>query len=332
MTVHASKGLEFPVVFVVNLARGTVAWRDPIRVAADPAVDSVSVSVGDFLSEADDDRTPREREETKRLLYVALTRARDRLYLASVVRDGRVQPGRGSLAEVMPASLLAALVSPGEAGLVTWTASSGLAHQLRRCTGSDEPTATSMAVPAEAPPVDRAVLSPGDPITTAVGPTRESASGSALYTWPLSDRLRGLAVHRLVQRRGFVPLPADASDVAREVFAVIRPDEAADLEDRETFVTDVEGAYSALCGRADIAAVYRQGDAFHEVPFSLQDGATTVRGTIDCLVRGADQRVTVLEFKTGRPRPEHEAQIALYCLATRKMFPDCTVDSQLIYP
>src|SRR6185436_16844149 len=32
---------------------------------------------------------------------------RDRLYLASVVADGQLQPGQGSLAEVMPASLLA---------------------------------------------------------------------------------------------------------------------------------------------------------------------------------------------------------------------------------
>ena len=31
MTVHASKGLEFPVVFVVNLSRGTGNWRDVIR-------------------------------------------------------------------------------------------------------------------------------------------------------------------------------------------------------------------------------------------------------------------------------------------------------------
>ena len=43
----------------------------------------------------------REREETKRLLYVALTRARDRLYLSTALKDGRVQPGRGSLAEVL---------------------------------------------------------------------------------------------------------------------------------------------------------------------------------------------------------------------------------------
>ena len=34
MTVHASKGLEFPIVFVVNMGRGTGGFRAPIRVAA----------------------------------------------------------------------------------------------------------------------------------------------------------------------------------------------------------------------------------------------------------------------------------------------------------
>ena len=103
MTVHAAKGLEFPIVFVVNLGRGTGGPRAPIRVLNDGR-GTPSVAIGDFESEADEDASAREREETKRLLYVAVTRARDRLYLSGVVKNGTFKAGPGSLGGVLPRS------------------------------------------------------------------------------------------------------------------------------------------------------------------------------------------------------------------------------------
>ena len=83
------------------MGRGTGSTRAPIRVAAD--VDGEpSVAIADYQSEADEDAEARDREETKRLLYVALTRARDRLYLSGAVADGVFRPTRGSLGEVLP--------------------------------------------------------------------------------------------------------------------------------------------------------------------------------------------------------------------------------------
>ena len=131
MTVHAAKGLEFPVVFVVNLSRGTGNWRAAIRIAGETS-DDVSVSVGDFESRADEDEPERDREETKRLLYVAMTRARDRLYLSAAAREGHLDPARGSLAEVLPGSLLTQLerARPGVEH-VRWTSSAGTVHTFR---------------------------------------------------------------------------------------------------------------------------------------------------------------------------------------------------------
>jgi ATP-dependent helicase/nuclease subunit A len=130
MTVHASKGLEFPVVFLVNLGRGTGGARAPIRVSAGTGGEP-SVAIADYQSEADEDALGREREETKRLLYVALTRARDRLYLSATVQNGLFRPGRGSLGEVIPATLktiVGQAATPGM-GPVTWPGA-GRVHTL----------------------------------------------------------------------------------------------------------------------------------------------------------------------------------------------------------
>ena len=108
MTVHAAKGLEFPVVFLVNLGRGGGGGRDPIRVAPIDHDEEIAVSVGTFRSAADDDAADRDREELKRLLYVAVTRARDRLYLATTLDDrGRFEAAKGGLGDVLPVDVRA---------------------------------------------------------------------------------------------------------------------------------------------------------------------------------------------------------------------------------
>jgi hypothetical protein len=71
------------------------------------------VAIADYQSEADEDVAAREREESKRLLYVALTRARDRLYLSATLKDGVCRMGKGSLGEVLPAAIRARFVAAG---------------------------------------------------------------------------------------------------------------------------------------------------------------------------------------------------------------------------
>jgi ATP-dependent helicase/nuclease subunit A len=152
MTVHASKGLEFPIVFVVNMAKGASGPPRPMRVVVDADAqgeEQASVTVGPFVSEMDEAERQREKHETKRLLYVALTRARDRLYLASALKDGVMAPGRGSLGEVFPQSIRDLIARAGASSAaapsapVTWTSAAGTRFDWRVCTGAArDPDAT----------------------------------------------------------------------------------------------------------------------------------------------------------------------------------------------
>jgi ATP-dependent helicase/nuclease subunit A len=138
MTVHAAKGLEFPVVFIVNLGKGSGGNRDDIRVSPPPFADDedeeggdAAVTITDHDNPEDRDDDEKDHEETKRLLYVALTRARDRLYLASSVSGGKIVQQRGSIGKVLPATLTGAMAAGGEGDEIVWQGASSV-HRLRR--------------------------------------------------------------------------------------------------------------------------------------------------------------------------------------------------------
>ncbi|HSK08164.1 MAG TPA: UvrD-helicase domain-containing protein [Vicinamibacterales bacterium] len=137
MTIHAAKGLEFGFVFLVNLGRGTGGGQEGVLLLHDPRTRRPLVSVAGGLPEAEDAARERDKEETKRLLYVALTRAREKLYLSAVLRDGRVRPGRGSLAEALPPGFLSLFEQAGAAGAgqddLHWTSRTGGTHRFRLC-------------------------------------------------------------------------------------------------------------------------------------------------------------------------------------------------------
>ena len=135
MTVHAAKGLEFSVVFIVNIGKGSGGTRDDIRVSPAPFIDDDTddgdpiVAISDHDNPADRDDDDKEYEETKRLLYVALTRARDRLYLCGTLTNGKLAALRGSIGKVLPATLTAVMAAGSDE--IVWQGRAN-AHTLRR--------------------------------------------------------------------------------------------------------------------------------------------------------------------------------------------------------
>jgi ATP-dependent exoDNAse (exonuclease V) beta subunit len=119
LSVHKAKGLEFPVVFLVSMHKGSGGAQMQSRLALSAARglgavwrregQDATLADGAMLA-AEEERKRRERQEEDRLLYVALTRAKERLVL---VWTQTPRPSQR-------------WIGPVEQGLgLTWTATAG---------------------------------------------------------------------------------------------------------------------------------------------------------------------------------------------------------------
>jgi ATP-dependent helicase/nuclease subunit A len=359
MTVHASKGLEFPIVFVVNIGRGVNRRRSPVRVhlsGGDDDRGSASVSIETFLSEQDTLEPELEREETKRLLYVALTRARDRLYLSAAAREGTVKMGPQSLGQSLPQSLqqqIEGLASRADGERLAWTGRSAT-HVLRVARVADapppgplgalavtkvggaglaEPAATAGGGPLRRegrldPAVRRAAVTA---VTESDGQASLDSAGAEEGEAPAGGRLAGRLVHRLLAR--FPPgSNADEAVVFATVQALVTEEERVQVAELDTAVARAVALHRRLASRPDVQALFAGGTAVFEVPVSLVQDGRVLRGTIDCLIRRPDGALVVVEVKTGPPRPEHQRQLAAYLGAIQALGPAIRATGCLVHP
>ncbi|GBU28349.1 ATPase AAA [Treponema sp. R8-4-B8] len=78
MTIHAAKGLEFPVVFIAGAEEGLIPHEKSISEDNEDEAGSLAGSI----------------EEERRLFYVAITRAREKLYITSCQKRRTLQNTR----------------------------------------------------------------------------------------------------------------------------------------------------------------------------------------------------------------------------------------------
>jgi ATP-dependent helicase/nuclease subunit A len=343
MTVHGSKGLEAPIVILPDTTMRATA-QGPTLLPVSPAdgageawLMAPSSSKDDCTAsaEARNARQDRTDAETLRLLYVALTRARDRLIVMGRVNSkGKAQDDSwwSVIAETFDrlAAETPGAVRTVDTGVLRFGADPAVLTPAAASAAPDRPALPGWALTRPAADASARFASPSKMDETlriaAPSPLATAAGGLGRFR-------RGDLVHRLLER-----LP----DIATQD----RPEAALRLLARERDLTDDQRAemIAAAFGVLDddrFAPVFGPGSraevALTGTAPELPPGVR-VSGRIDRLVITPD-RVLVVDFKSNRPAPDsiedadtaYVTQMAVYAAVLRRLYPDRPVEAALVW-
>jgi len=337
MTVHGAKGLEAPIVILPDTTTRATAQAGPLLETAE----------GGFLwapRKADDcpaSAAARERREiataheSARLLYVALTRARDRLIIGGVEsQKARYERGwhdfvRRAFDELpIRAFALDGAAEDEETG---WRY--GQDPRPVAATGAGGDAAAALPAWAFRPAPAEAALA------RWASPSSLDDQGAAPATSPLDRRgglgryRRGDILHRLLQRLPDLPRERWADAAAR---LLARERDLSDEQRREMAAAVLgvleDARFAAVFGPGSRAEVALAGAAARLPP------GLSVSGRVDRLVVEAG-RVLVIDFKTNRPAPDriedadpaYVTQMAIYAAVLGEVHPGRRIEAALLW-
>jgi len=313
MTVHAAKGLEFKYVFVVNL----VDQRFPTRARSD------AIPLPEGLGSSAPDGANAHIEEERRLFYVAMTRAKEGLFLCSAEDYGGARKRKVSRFLLELGYESSAPVGKETIVLI------------------DEDTGEGM--------VDTTSDNPRLPIPKQFSFTQLAAFKTCPLQYKFAHVLKvpvmgkwtfsyGKTMHNTLQRFFVLWLERTGTQQASLFDAAPTPAEGTPVSMEELmeayaacwqddwYVNDRQREEYREEGRKSLRAYYKLIEQQPPTPFSIEQGFTLKLG--DVVLKGRIDRmdtfedgVEIIDYKTGTPKTKldkgNKEQLLLYQLAAR---------------
>ena len=330
MSIHGAKGLEAPIVFLIDCAF-TLPHKDTHGVLIDWPTDSQSprhfvlmppaANRSRLLSELTEARRHRSRKEEMNLLYVALTRAKQYLFISG---SGKTKSERKHWYRLIKDSC-------GEQ-----TAFGDDSPLLPK--GSQEKTAE----PSSEPSVDLKLFSDEVPVNTLIQqiePSRAGMSQKAFLSTPMSEdaKRRGVAIHKaleLLNQQAY-----DSFSSFKQAFENYSDadDEVRNACAEEAWLLMQSPELEVLFNKALYSRTY------HEMPLLYEDNeGRIVYGKVDQVCVAQDQ-VWVIDYKTNRLPENHRErfyqqtashylpQMRCYKEGLAKLFPGKAIKVSILF-
>lgn len=328
LTVHAAKGLEAPVVFLADAAtrpRDRSAYSAAVNWPDEAARPDIILLAGKAAQRDSRTATLLEQQvtaarcEDANLLYVALTRARQYLFISGSCKPSTRDTGwYGMAAQAMQDCELTA---------------SGNPHFH---SGTKKPAAPQQDRQTRAVPVPPGLAGAIAPAATSrlIAPSRHSLATQSGH--PDSDgRTRGIAIHLMLERLARAG-ETDEDSVFGHVAAQLErtPDDAELLSCwTEALAVRKHPAFAPLFDSADGQAAY------NEVPVQYLEQGNMVHGIIDRLVVN-DGDILLIDYKTHQHATpatldqlagNYLEQMRYYTRAVTRLWPQHSVRSGLLF-
>ncbi|WP_367278422.1 double-strand break repair helicase AddA [uncultured Amaricoccus sp.] len=332
MTVHGAKGLEAPIVILPDTATRSDAQNPPqiLRLETGQAVWKVAAdSAPAAFAQAEAARRQLVREESRRLLYVALTRPRTWLIVCGAGSDAATPTGESwhaLIAEAVASLPHARAPGPfGSAGGDTLTLSHNWPDPTpapRTATPEPQPLPEWAARPARTPASAPRPLSP-----SGLGGVHILPGEPGFLLTEEEALARGTAIHRLLEHLHGHPQAARATLAQRLLPATPGLD---------ALLAEVEAVLDA----PGLAFLFAPGTlAEVDVTAPLPElGGTRILGRIDRLVV-EPARILAVDFKSHQavpPTPEATPegilrQMGAYAAALAPIFPGRRIETAILW-
>jgi ATP-dependent helicase/nuclease subunit A len=354
LTVHASKGLDFPIVFVPEIGAALPrAEKGAARIALGAGDDSnvIAVRAADAtgmvleppsFARAHATTRRRERAERQRLAYVAITRAADAMFLVG----GRAREGAGDLGASTLAVLDDIAANPAallEAGLVVEDVDVPAPVVPRREDAIDldtrlEPRPEPLAPSWRSLPIAPTALADFDhcgrrfelvhllglPEHVRGGRSPDVARVPSGTSITLDARTQGTLAHAVLERvptSSFGSPDADSAASRALVAEGVPAEHAQHAAIAARVARFLRGAYAQAI--VDGRAALRREVSFVLAVDDDAGRSVVLRGSMDLVVEWSDGAVDVVDYKSARGGAEgsYAFQLDVYALAARGMFP-----------
>jgi len=376
MTIHASKGLEAPVVFLADCNSTTRNKNAYNSLVQWPAEKSRPVNFQLQLSKENTDQITSARQQKKldeqtreelNLLYVALTRAREQLYISGVASRGRQNDSWYQ----MIASGLESITT--EETTVDKINCRVFRHLHYNDVQTDSPVSDLAADELELPPIDERLLNPinlaaghrqsmsymvapslfgdetkklGTVLDHAITADDEAAEYEATdyeRHENQSDAVwRGTLIHRALElfcKSGKYPLSQQLIDeVHGQIKAELITRKPALLDKLEGYLQEAMSCYSdqALASVFDPAA---ESQTFDEMPLMYKIYSQPVYGIVDRVIK-QENSVIIIDYKSHRLHEalslndialQFKSQVDYYRDGARLLWPDCEIKIGILF-